>query len=209
MLESMGSKLIPYAMDFASYLMQKLGEKDSIKNVILFGSVARGEADKKSDIDIFVDITMESNKLENDIKKLRNEFIKSAKYTQYWKMLGVDNEINVIVGELDRWEELKPSIIANGLVLYGKFKPEVTIGTHKAFFVWENIKPNAKRVLFNKQLLGYMHKKKFYNGLIQNYGGERLGKGCIVVPLDQAVVFHKLFKKYKISVKLKKVLEYG
>lgn len=203
----MDSKLIPYAMDFASYIVQKLKDKDMVKNIILFGSVARGEAGEKSDIDIFVDITRESNKLENDIKKLRNGFIRSVKYT-YWKMLGVDNEINVIVGELDRWEELKPSIIANGLALYGKFKPEVTLGTHKAFFVWENIKPNAKRVLFNKQLLGYMHKKKFYNGLIQKHGGERLGKGCIVVPLDQAVVFHKLFKKYKISVKLKKVLEY-
>jgi len=50
----MKSKLIAYAMDFASFLIQKIKNIDNINNIILFGSVAREEADKTSDIDIFI-----------------------------------------------------------------------------------------------------------------------------------------------------------
>src|SRR3990167_7304033 len=101
----MNSKLISYAMDFSSFLIQKIKEKEKIRNIILFGSVSRDEANKKSDIDIFIDLIKEEE--------------------------------------------------------------------HKVFFVWENIKPNSKRVLFNKQMFGYKQNKKFYQGLIQKYNGER------------------------------------
>ena len=49
----MGFKLIAYAMDFSSFLVQKVKEKYKIKNIILFGSVSREEAGKTSDVDIF------------------------------------------------------------------------------------------------------------------------------------------------------------
>jgi len=203
------SKLIAYAMDFASFLIQKIKEKEKIKNIILFGSVAREEAEKTSDVDIFVDVVKNNVKLEKEINRCLDDFLNSTKYKNYWKMLGVENEIKLTIGELDKWKELKPSIAANGILLYGKFKPEIKEGIHKTFFIWENIKPNSKRVLFNKQLLGYKQKGKFYEGLIQKYKGERMGKGCIIVPLEHAKVFLKLFRKHKVSVKIKKVLEYS
>jgi len=61
----MKSKLIAYAMDFASFLIQKIKNIDNINNIILFGSVAREEADKTSDIDIFIDVVKENAELEN------------------------------------------------------------------------------------------------------------------------------------------------
>ena len=202
-------RLVSYAMDFASFLIQKIKEKEKIKNIILFGSVAREETEKTSDIDMFIDIVKESIKLENEINRCLKDFLDSTKYKNYWNMFDIKNEIKLTIGELYKWKDLKPSIIANGILLYGKFKPEVKEGKHKTFFIWENIKPNSKRVLFNKQLFGYKQRKKFYNGLIQKYNGERLGKGCIVVPLEHANVFHKLFQRYKITTKIKKVLDYG
>jgi len=123
-------------------------------------------------------------------------------------MLGIENEIKLTIGKLGKWTELKPAIISNGMILYGKFKPDVKDGLHVVCFIWENIKPNSKRVLFNKQLLGYKQNKKFYQGLIQKYNGKKLGKGCIAVPLEHSNILHKLFKKYRIPVKIKKVLEY-
>ena len=203
----MKSNLIAYALDFTSYLIQK--EKDKIRNIILFGSVAREEADKESDVDIFIDLIKEDSNLEKKIKNTLEDFMKSTKYVNYWKMLDVKNEITLSVGNLEKWKELKPSIIANGVLLYGKYKSEVKNGKHRTFFIWENIKPNSKRVLFNKQLFGYNQNNKFYPGLLQKYNGTRLGKGCISIPIEHSINLHRLFKKYKITVKLKKVLEYA
>ena len=204
----MKSKLISYAIDFVSFLIQKIKERSEIKQIILFGSVAREESQISSDVDLFIDIIKENNKAENEIKDILEDFINSTKYKNYWKPLGIENEIKLTIGELEKWGELKSSTIANGIILYSKFKPEIKEGKHKTFFIWENVTPNNKRVLFNKQLLGYKQKGKFYQGLLQKYEGGRMGKGCILVPLEHSTKFHNLFKKYKITVKIKKVLEY-
>jgi len=204
----MANDLVSYAMDFVSFLIREIKEIDNIRNIILFGSAARGEADKESDIDIFVDLIKYSRKEEEKIKKIQDKFMGSAKYKNYWKLLGIENSINLMIGKLDEWKELKPSIVSNGITLYGKFKAEIKGGKHTAFFIWENINPNAKRVLFNKQMFGYRQRGRYYKGLIEKYGGQRLGKGCISMSLENFSVFHKIFKKYRISVKIKKVVEY-
>ena len=203
----MNSKLIAYSLDFVSFLIQKTKNKESIKNIILFGSVAREEAGKDSDIDIFIDLIKENKLIEQELSDILDDFLDSAKYKNYWNLLGIKNEIKLMFGELDKWD-LKQSLIANGFVLYGKYNPEIKNGKHKVFFIWENVKPNSKRVLFNKQLFGYKQKKKFYSGLIQKYKAEKLGKGCIIIDSDHSNILHRLFKKYKITVKIKKVLEY-
>lgn len=202
------NKLIAYAIDFTSFLIQKTENKEKIKNIILFGSLAREEAEKTSDIDIFIDLLAENKKIEKELLSYLDDFTNSAKYKNYWELFGIKNEIKLTIGKLENWKELRSSIISNGILLYGKFKPEIKGGKHKTFFIWENIKPNSKRVLFNKQLLGYKQGKKFYQGLLQKYDGERLGKGCIVIPLEHSNALHSFFKKYKVTVRIKKVLEY-
>lgn len=204
----MKSELISYAIDFVSFLMQKIKKRAEIKQIILFGSVAREEAVEESDIDILIDTIKENKSLENEIKKIVDEFKESSKYKNYWKPLGIKNEIKPLISKLEDWKDLQSSIIANGIILYSKFKPEIKEGKHKTFFIWENVTPNSKRVLFNKQLFGYKQKGKFYQGILQKYEGERMGKGCILIPLDHATQFYNLFKKYKITVKIKKVVEY-
>ena len=47
-------KLLGYAMDFASFLIQNLKNTDKINSIIIFGSVARNDEDKESDIDLFI-----------------------------------------------------------------------------------------------------------------------------------------------------------
>ena len=199
--------LVSYGMDFASFLVQKIKDKNCIKNIILFGSVSRGEEEETSDVDIFVDVINENAKIGREVNQILNGFLDSVKYKNYWKLFGVENEIKLTIGILDKWTELKPSILSNGITLYGKFKSDIK-GKHITLFVWENIKPNSKRVLFNKQLFGYKQGKKFYSGLLQKYVGVRLGKGCILVDLENYNVFYKLFRKYKISVRIKKIVEY-
>ncbi|HLC32174.1 MAG TPA: nucleotidyltransferase domain-containing protein [Candidatus Nanoarchaeia archaeon] len=207
-MDNLNNKTEGYAIDFVSFIIQKTKRIENIKNIILFGSVARQEADEKSDVDIFIDVVEESKLFEEEIENNRESFTKSIKYKNYWEPLGITAKINTTIGKLTDWKELQTSIYANGITLYGKFHPSKVDGKHLTFFIWENIKPNAKRVLLNKQLYGYKQKSKFYPGLIQKYNGERIGKGCILVPIEHANLFHALYKRHKVAVKIKKVIEY-
>ena len=159
-------------------------------------------------MDIFINVLQNEKKIEEESGGIVQEFKRSTKCKNYWKLLGIENDIKIVVGQLKQWKELEPSIISNGLTLYGKYKPTVTKGKHNTFLIWENVKPNSKRVLLNKQLLGYTLNNKFYNGLLQKYGGEKLGKGCIVIPVEHTLVLLSLFRKYNVAVKIKKVVEY-
>jgi len=88
------NELISYAMDFASYLIDKIPEIDRI---ILYGSVARGDFDKDSDIDLFIDT---KEKIEKKIIKTLENYEKTSKFKE-WKLKSIDNEIHTIIGELD------------------------------------------------------------------------------------------------------------
>ena len=204
----MSSKLLSYALDFTSFFLQKVHHKDNIKQIILFGSVARDEDDEESDVDLFFDVVKEAAKIEKEYLALFASFLSSAKYLHYWKLLGIQNEIKLHIGHITAWKELHPSLISDGITLFGKYAPLLKEGRHAVFFIWENIQPNSKRVLFNKQLFGYKQGDTFYQGLLQKYNGERLGKGCISADLAYSSLFQVHFKKYKIPVKIKKVLLY-
>ena len=199
-------KLIGYAMDFASFLIQNLKNTDKINSIILFGSVARNDEDKESDIDLFINTLNEKN-LEKEIKKLKEKFFDSLIFKNYWKLLGIKNEINIIVGDIEKWK-LKDSMLGNSIILYQKYLPKLEDGENITIFAWKNIKPNSKRVLLSKKIFGYNHYGKFYNGMLQKYNGKLLGSGVISIPTEHANLFIKLFRTFKISVKIIKVFKY-
>ncbi|MBI2151118.1 nucleotidyltransferase domain-containing protein [Candidatus Woesearchaeota archaeon] len=203
----MKPNLLAYALDTVSFILEKTANKEQIKQIILFGSVAREEAGPESDIDIFIDVIKEDKELEKELYDILERFNKSIKYQNYWRMQGVEQEIKLTIGKASSWKELLPSLVADGIILYGKFTASLE-GKHQTIFVWENITPNAKRVAVNKKLFGHTHRKKYYPGLLELYQGQRLGKGCIVVDLAHAKLLHQVFKKYKIAVKIKNVIAY-
>jgi len=199
------SKLQAYAIDFTSFLLERINV-DYIKRIILFGSVARGEDSLKSDVDLFIDVFKKIS--DKDIKKVKEGFLKSKKYRQYWLLKGIKNDFNIVAGKLNEWKDLKNSIISNGIILYGKFDETPTDGIHKTIFSWENIKPESDRVLLSKRIFGYKKGKKSYEGLVQKFEGEKIGKGIIAVPSTNTNMFSKLFRDMKISVKIRKIIEY-
>src|SRR3989338_7851990 len=121
----MSSKLLAYAVDFTSFLLQKIKQREHIKAIILFGSVARDEDDKQSDVDIFIDIVQKDSKIEKECLALVDSFLSSVKYSHYCKLLDVHHEIKLHIGQLYTWKELAPSLISDGIVLYGKYTPPV------------------------------------------------------------------------------------
>jgi predicted nucleotidyltransferase len=202
-------ELISYAMDFASFLMQNLKEKDKekIKSIILFGSVAREEATKKSDIDFFVDVFLENKALEKSILKIKDKFFNSVKFKDYWKLFDVKNEINIIVGKLKKWK-LRDSMLGSSVILYQGYSPKLEDGKNKVLLFWSVIDNNSKRVMLNKKLFGYSHYGKKYKGLLEVYDGIKLGTNVILISVEQLNLFLKEFRKFKVKVKIKRIFEY-
>jgi len=200
--------LLAYAIDFVSFLIER-SDISYINRIILFGSVSRSEASEESDIDLFIDVIRNNKHIKNEIEVIKEKFLKSTRYENYWLLKDIKNEIKPIIGKLSDWKELKNSILSNGLVLYGKFEEIPAKVTHKTIFSWENIKPESKRVLLSKRLFGYKKGKKNYEGILQRYNGERMGKGMIIIETASANIFLKLFRGMSVTVKIKKIIEYS
>ncbi len=202
-------ELISYAIDFVSFLMQNLknNEKEKIKSIILFGSVARGEAGKDSDVDIFIDIIEDEGKIEKEVNIIQEKFHNSVKFTKYWKLLGIQNEFQIIIGKIDKWR-LKDSMLGNSFILYQAYSPKLKDGINKIILSWDAVKNNSKRVMLNKKLFGYNHYGKLYRGILEIYNGKKLGSNVITIPAEHLNLFLKEFYKFKISVKIKRVFEY-
>ncbi len=187
-----------YAARFTSFLIEKLGKDISkIDNIILYGSVARGTADKESDVDIFVDT---SHELEEKINEILEEFYNSREYTLF-RSKGVNNEIELKIGELSEWEDLHRSISSTGRVLWGRYKiTEEPIGTeHKIIFFWDKI--GRSRSSFLNKLYGYKSKDKNIVGLLEKWGGKKIGKSSIIIPFQYKEDMLELIEEYDVNAK--------
>ncbi len=199
-------ELKSYAYDFVSFLMQNSKSVENIRKIILFGSVAREEATKKSDVDIFIDVFVESEikKIEAEAQKIVDRFYSSSKFKNYWKSLGVENELSVSVGVLDKWK-LKDSMLGSSIILYQKYAPNLEGGKAKCILYWNGIENNSKRVMLNKNLFGYSHYGKKYSGLVEKYDGKKIGANVLLINLENLNVFLKLFRGFKVAVKIQRV----
>lgn len=198
--------LLSYAADFVSFILSRQKIFKKIDEIVLFGSVARGEAGKNSDVDIFID-TPEEKAVEVEIENAKKDFYESVKFKKYWNLLGVENDIRCVVGRLKEWSDLRRSILSDGIVLYGKYKEIAEPAKLFAIFDWRAIKPETKRALFNKRMFGYNQKGKFYAGMLQKSGSQKLDNS-ILVPIENSKEMLKLFRDMNISVKIRNVNEY-
>ncbi len=203
----MKNKYLAYTTDYVSFLFETL-DLEKVKTIILFGSVAKNEATEESDIDLFIDVVGNEKEYKKIIDNSIEQFHKSKFFTNYWKIKGVTNDFNLIIGKLQDWKDLKNSILTTGITLYSKYKETPTDSHHSVLIAFENIKPESKRATLNKKLYGFNSGKKHYAGLLETYHGFKLNKGTILIPLEHKTPFLNLFKKMNITVKIKNVLEY-
>lgn len=192
------NKLIAYALDFISYALSKT---ENINKIILHGSVARGDNNEESDIDLFFDSN--DKKLEKKIKKIIEDYYKTKKYNE-WKLKGIENPFSIIVGKLesDEWKDLKRAIINTGIILYGKYKGDIEKINQYVLLSFENIKPERKRVVVYRKLFGFSNGKDKYAGEVEKAGGVRIGKGVIILPVENMEKIKEYLKIKKISVRI-------
>lgn len=192
------NKLIAYAMDFASYLVEKI---EGIDKIILHGSVARGDFGEDSDIDLFIDSL--NQRISKEIKRIEEDYYKTKKY-KLWELKGVKNRFSLIIGRIDskEWADLKRAVINTGILLYGKYKANIKRIAQYTLFSFENISPEARRVKVYRKLFGFSLGRKDYSGLIEQTGSIRVGKGAILVPIEHTQKIKDYFRKEKVSAKL-------
>lgn len=191
-----------YAMCFVAYLFSNLGkEKENIERVILFGSVAREEAEKESDIDIFIEVKKKTKKIENEIKKTEEKFYGSREASLF-KLKNIDNKFNIKIGKLSEWTELERSIASTGIVLYSNYEiKKLPFGVkHFIIVFWNKIGKN--RGAFLNKLYGFKIKNKYYSGLISKFSGKKLGKSCLMLPIQYKKDILKLLEEYKVEAKI-------
>ncbi|HIG93852.1 TPA: nucleotidyltransferase domain-containing protein [Candidatus Woesearchaeota archaeon] len=188
-----------YASYFTAYLLMHLPESSSISRIILFGSVAKGEDTKESDIDIFIEGTHKSKKWLQEIEKITENFYKSREALLF-KAKGIDNKINIMSGKLEEWKDLKKSIESSGMILYGKYISAGIQGKKFALIFWDLVGKN--RGSFLNKLYGFRTGDKRYLGLLDKRQGKRVGKSCIMIPIEHSAEVLKLTEHHKVKAQI-------
>lgn len=189
-------ELIGYASSFVSFILPKIR---GIDEIILFGSVARGDATKESDVDLFFNVKNKetTDKIEKELKILLDKFYKS-KIAEIWFLKGIKNDIKINVGKLGEWG-LKRSIISEGIVLYGKYKesPEKMKGF--VYFSLSPIKDITKRNRVLRKLFGRREKSYSTEGIVSKIGGKKFSALSFIVPSNYSQEIIKLLSAEKIN----------
>lgn len=197
------NELKAYACTFVSYLMRSLTtELNSINQIILYGSVARGEATAQSDVDIFLDTS--SPALSEPVKEVIEKFYQSREATLF-RLKKIENKLSVKVGKLKRWKELHHSIANSGIVLWGRYETNtLPIGSKQMLLLsWENIGKN--RGAFLNRIYGFNSNGRHYLGFLEKCKGEKIGKSSIIIPFSWREEFLALLKDYSVKAKQKVV----
>lgn len=190
-----------YASYFVSYLLHNLRSIENIQRIILFGSVAKGEETKESDIDIFIEVDKITKKIEDDVKKVEEEFYQSREASLF-KVRGIGNVFNIKIGRLVDWKDLSSSIASTGIILYGFYESRKLPSDvqHQIIFFWDGIEKN--RGAFLNKIYGFKIKGRRYEGLLEKYQGIRLGKSCIMLPVQYKKEIFNLLHKHKTKAKV-------
>ncbi len=196
--------LVAMAEDFASFLISEgFTERHKVRNIVLYGSVPRGDFTVKSDVDVFVDAPNPKRAAEAEMKRLVDEFYESIWFTK-WRRLGVDNGISCIVGDISEWDDLHRSIVANNLLLYGKYVERLG-GLPMSLIAIESAKPESKRISVFRAVFGYSRYGKRYKGLMEKNGGEKLAKGCFLVPIENSRAIIDFLRAQKVGFTIREV----
>jgi len=196
------NELIAYAGSFVSFVLDRLQQE--VKEIILFGSVARGDFTKDSDVDLFFDVLDEKKigLIEKDLKLIESKFYRSKVYG-IWKQKGITSEIKVKVGVLSKWD-LKNSVLSDGFVLYGKYKSSMK-GEGLALISFDPIKNITKRNKIIRTLFGRKETGYFQEGLVDKLKGKQISPTVFYVNLQFADQVLKILKKEKINFQIKEL----
>ena len=189
-----------YANYFVAYLFNNLKSVDNIKRIVLYGSAAKGETNKDSDIDLFIEINRKNEKFSKEIYKIEKNFYESREAALF-KSKGINNKFDIKIGFLKDWKLLYRSIASTGIILYGHYEAEELPSGVKHFIIvfWDKIEKN--RGAFLNKVYGFKIGNKRYSGMLEKFGGKRTGKSCIMLPIENKDDIFRLLREHKVNAR--------
>lgn len=196
---------IAYAQNALSFLFLGGHIKDNIKKIYLFGSAVRGELEKESDIDLFIDTEeKQAQEIERAITSALSRFYQSNDYKK-WKQMKFIYPFSFQVGELEKWE-LKTSVFAEGILLYSR---EVNFSPleRQVLFTIQLPKNKKKYLSFIREMYG--RKEYLSKGLLEQAKGKKISTNIIILPKENQTKIEKFLQKEKIDYSLQEIAVFG
>lgn len=187
------------------FLVRITQEIPSLSVAVLFGSMARGDYDKRSDIDIMLVV---DSKNKEDLNQIISRVITE---------LQPHREIRTVVTDLhDYDEDYYQNVFREGRVLYGKviLTPEhLALKPYLIVSYDLSGKPNTLQVKISKKVHGYTSKKVIdgeekiyrYDGIEKKYNGKVISKSAVILPFDSGNEFVEELKGLKVPFRIFKV----
>ena len=174
-----------------------------IESAIIFGSVARDQAGKESDLDVFIILKNESTKRNISNKILDLE----EKYDKNINLVFTDSSFK----DLDR--QFIETILREGITIYGK-TPDASI-QQLELEPYEIIKfdlsnlDQSKKMKIKRLLYGIKTKKKYKGkiytnkqaGLVEKLGGLRIGIASILMPEKKSWELENVLRENDVSLR--------
>ena len=178
---------------------------DSVKAVLVFGSVAKGEADKRSDIDLLVIFDTAKNEFNDEDKIFTLSQELGKKYDKVMQVVFSNKNFD----KLER--KFIEAVLKEGIILYGSLPSvkadKLLLESYSILnFELSRLEKNNRDKL-NRILTGYETEKKYKSktykssseGLLKKYECRKLGPSSIIVPFKSLNIFEALFKSFNIK----------
>lgn len=183
---------------------------EEVAYIFLFGSVAKGDADRRSDIDIFIVLDTYDKNFEDMEAKVRVSELALALEREYDRSIQLVFTNRNYTG-LD--EHFIEEVFKEGLLLYAK-SPLIKAGSLKLehyimiIFSLEGFnssdKMRIKRILYgysSQKIVGSKRYESKKIGLVQKLQGLRIGAGVIAIPSKNVLNMEKELNRLKLTFK--------
>ena len=184
--------------NYSKYLIsqsKKFAKKNKIFDIVLYGSATKGKS-KVRDIDILIIFTNESLRVRTNIAQELKEILRE-------KIESLDIK-TINLNELFQNEFLaRQSILIESVSLIDN-KPIATKLGFKGYSIFNykltNLNHNEK-TKFTYALIG-----RNSEGILKKLKAEKLGKGALLIPIENSITFEEFLTKWKINFKSQNIL---
>lgn len=173
---------------------------DGVMGIILFGSVARGEADEGSDMDLLV-------LFKDEDKMRRGEW-------QVTRRMPPDVFAQSISACPSSLGGMNPvflqSALEEGMILYMEYPValKLRLASTTPYLIisygLEGLPQRAKQKI-DYALFGRTLGEQKYRGIVEKHGGKRLGRGCLLIPKENSEPILSLLKEHNLEYELTEV----
>lgn len=197
--------------DIPPDMIRELASFSSLRAVLLFGSFARREVTRKSDIDLLLvfDSSQEAKKAEDKVMEVVEKYSGGGERTIVPLCVGVEDFTSDV--------EFFYNVFSEGLVLYKRpdnepILPAATGGYSPMLIYSFDLSglERKKKMEVSRHLYGIKFGKRgkeyVYTGLVERKGGLRLGRGVIMVPASAEEEFDEFFRARGIPFEKRSVI---